>query len=363
MVAVRENFFMGNVVQSVTGPVAAEELGIVLAHEHLLIDLRNQFREFADPAKRAQSQQPVRMDNLGVVRRNPYAIRDNLVLDDTAMVADEVREFIRWGGRTIVDCTSIGIGRNPEKLRELSLLTGATIVAGCGYYTADTHPSEMANRSVDDVAAELIRDIEEGIGRTGVKAGVIGEIGTSAPIHPHEAKNLRAAALAQIRTGAGLQVHTYPWGAEGWAAAQILIKEGVPPRKIVICHIDVDLRLEYIQSLLDLGVLVEFDNFGKEFYIPSAERGFAGGIFATDLERVRMIRTLVDRGYVSQILMCNDICLKSMLCAYGGWGYGHVLQNITPMLRDAGVAQSMVDTILVTNPREFLSLKTSLPCA
>ncbi len=340
---------------TVTGPVGADSLGITLSHEHLFIDLRNQFVEFSDPEKRRVSHEPLRMDNLGVVTRNPYGIKDNLVLDNLQFAVAEAERFKKRGGATIVECTSIGIRRDPAKLRELALGTGLNIIAGCGYYTSDTHPPEMDSWSPAQIADHILRDMTVGIDGTGVKAGIIGEIGTSNPIHPNERKNLLAAALAFKATGAGIQVHTFPWAQEGLEAVIILVMEGVDPAKIVICHLDVDINLTYIQALLEMGVFVEFDNFGKEFQINSADRRFAGGVFARDIERVRAIKLLLEKGYEKQILVTNDICLKCMLHHYGGWGYDHILNNIVPMMLDEGISSQSIDAFLKDNPKRWLA--------
>jgi phosphotriesterase-related protein len=340
---------------TVLGPVAVEQLGITLVHEHLFIDLRNQFTVFTDPEKRRLSQEKLALSNIGVVRRNPYAVLDNLVLDDFDLAAEEANRFVQLGGQTIVDCTSIGIHRSPERLQALEKATGLNVIAGCGYYTYDTHPFAMSSWSVAELAQQMIRDLTVGIDGTRVRAGIIGEIGTSDPIHPNERKCLLAAAITHQATGAAIYVHTYPWGRAGLEAAQRLVAEGVESQKIVICHLDVEFDLNYLHSLLDLGVCLGFDNFGKEFYIDPDDRGFAGGIFARDLERVQVIRQLVTRGYETQILIANDICLKSMLHAYGGWGYDHILRHIVPMLRHEGVPQSAIDTFLIHNPRRLLT--------
>jgi phosphotriesterase-related protein len=341
---------------TVTGPVAASELGLTLAHEHLFIDLRNQFTPFEDEEKRLISEQPVQMANLGRLRRSPYAVRDNLVLDDLELAVAEAREFQKLGGRTIVDCTSIGIRREPLKLRELAKRTGLHIIAGCGYYTHDTHPPEMDDWPAEQIAEEMVRDLTEGMEGTDVKAGIIGEIGTSDPIHPNEKKNLIASALAWRSTPVAVFVHTYPWGKAGLEAAEILIERGVDPAKIVICHIDVEFDVEYIKALLRKGVFVEFDNFGKEFYIDPADRGFAGGVFARDIERVRVLKELTAAGYRRQILVTNDICLKSMLRHYGGWGYDHILRNIMPMMRDEGLSPDDIEVFLRDNPQRLLAV-------
>ena len=184
---------------------------------------------------------------------------------------------------------------------------------------------------------------------------MIGEIGVSNPIHPYEIKSLAASAVASAKTGVPLQVHTYMWGKTGLDAVSILLEHGAKPHKIVICHTDVTLNMDYILELLDMGIYVEFDNFGKEFYIPRADRGFAGGSFAFDIERVKAIKTLVDKGYKSQLLMTNDICIKSMLRAYGGWGYDHVLSNIVPMMLDEDISQEDIDQIIKRNPYNWLT--------
>jgi phosphotriesterase-related protein len=125
-------------VTTVCRPIPASGLGVVTPHEHVLIDIRNQFTEFKEATRRAISEQQVQLSNLDALYRNPYAVKDNLVLDDVAVAEEEVGRFKRAGGDTIVDATSIGIGRDPEALRSIAQATGLNLIAGCGYYTADT---------------------------------------------------------------------------------------------------------------------------------------------------------------------------------------------------------------------------------
>ena len=341
-------------VMTVLGPVCADALGVTLAHEHLFLDLRNQFSEFADPERRRISHGTLTLASAGLLRRNPYAIRDNLLLDDLDLAVQEVAPFQALGGRTLVDCTSVGIARDPLKLRALAQRTGLNIIAGCGYYTQDTHHTDIAQLSQAQLADRMVADLTEGIDGTGIKAGVIGELGTSAPIHPDEAKVLHAAALAFRQAPAAIQVHTYPWGQHGIEAARILLAGGVDPAKTVVCHADVALSRPYIRSLLALGVWVEFDNLGKEFANDENEGGFAGGTFAGDAERVRVLVELIEAGYARQLLITDDLCLKCMLHAYGGWGYDHVQRHIVPMLQRAGVSQETTDALLIDNPRRLL---------
>jgi len=341
-------------VMTVLGPVAAEDLGVVLPHEHLLIDLRNQFVPFGDPEKDRVSRQKVSVRNLGRLRRNPYAVRDNLVLDEIDVIEAELLAFKDLGGQTVVECTSVGIGRNARALRALAERTGLHVIGGCGYYTQDTHPPELRLASTEDIATRMLVDLTEGMDGTAIRAGVIGEIGTSDPIHADELKVLEAAALAHREVLAPIYVHTYPWGTQGLRAADSLMAHGVSPQKTVICHVDVEPDLAHLRELLKRGVTIEFDNFGKEFQIDPEEAGFAGGGFISDLERVRLIKRLLDEGYGGQLLVTNDICLKCMLRHYGGRGYGHILEDVVPMLLAEGVDSCAVDLLVKDNPRRLL---------
>ncbi|MHB9034050.1 MAG: phosphotriesterase family protein [Anaerolineae bacterium] len=343
-------------VMTVLGPIPAAQLGMVLPHEHLFIDLRNQYTEPTDPDQRALGREELALSNAGILRRNPYALRSNLLLDNLSLAADELKPFKRLGGRTVVECTPLGIGRDALGLKLLARATDLNIIAGCGYYTADVHPPELAAWSPAEIARRIVLDLTHGMDSTSIRAGVIGEIGTSWPIHSNELKVLQGAALAHKETGAAVYVHCYPWGKGGLQAAQLLLKAGVAAAKIVICHVDVEIDLVYIRQLLDLGVFVEFDNFGKEFYIDPPDRGFAGGVFARDLERIGAMLALIKAGYIRQLLITNDICLKSMLHAYGGWGYDHVPLHILPMLHEARIAEESIRLLTAGNPARLLDM-------
>lgn len=335
---------------TVTGPVDVAELGVTLPHEHLLLDLRNQFRDPADPGERRRSHEPLSESNVAAARRNPYAIRDNLLLDDLDVAIEEITAFQTLGGRTVVDCTSVGICRDPRRLREISLRTGLNVIAGCGYYTHDTHPPEMDAWTADDIAGQMIRDLTEGIDGTGIRAGVIGEIGASFPLHANEHKSLMASAIAFRETGVAIQVHTYPWSQVGLEAIEILLRGRVVPEKIVICHADVPLEMDYIRAMLRQGVFVEFDNFGKEFLLESDKQGFAGGSFARDGQRIEALKLLLDEGFAKQLLLTTDVCLKCLLRRHGGRGYAHVLETIVPALRGRGVDEKTLEILIQGNP-------------
>jgi phosphotriesterase-related protein len=342
--------------RTVLGDVPASSLGTTLAHEHLFIDLRNQFREPSDEGRRASSREPVSDAYLAVLERNPYALVDNLVLDDMDLVVAEVDRFKAVGGGTIVDCTPRTLGRHPHGLREVSERTGLNVVAGCGYYTEDTHPADMDDRPVEAIAEELIRELTDGIDGSPIRAGVIGEIGTSAELHPNERKSLMAAAMAHRTVPTAIHVHTFPWAREGLEVADILIDAGVAPPKVVIDHLDVDIDTGYLAALLERGVTIEFDCFGKEYQIDASDEAFAPGPFAKDAERVDVLVDLIEKGRADQLLIANDICFKTLLVTYGGRGYTHVITDIVPMLRERGVDEDTIGTLLVANPARLYSI-------
>ena len=149
-------------------------------------------------------------------------------------------------------------------------------------------------------------------------------------------------------------IHINPWSTQGRQAMEIVKEHEIDPKKVVICHVDVENREDYIFELLEMGVYIEFDNFGKENDCEPWEVRPGNGPFVTDRERVALIKKIIDRGYVKQLLFSTDICLKSLLHSYGGWGYDHVITNILPVLRYMGVTQEQIDEIMIHNPARWL---------
>ena len=193
---------------TVLGPIEPSQLGITITHEHLLIDEVPVYFQLPEQAtQRMLSRHPVTLDILGWLRFNPDFNEDNLRLDDEDMMAEEIIRFRLAEGRTIVDATSVGLGRDAAGLRRLSLRTGINLITGSGYYVAASHPPDMESKDVDDIQDEIVKDIRLGIQDTGVRAGLIGEIGTTFPWTPNEQKVLRGAARAQLETGAPMEVH------------------------------------------------------------------------------------------------------------------------------------------------------------
>jgi phosphotriesterase-related protein len=290
-------------VMTVTGPIAADQLGVTLPHEHHLMD-SYKFRPPAAASDRGIAEQPIALRNRGALRRNIGLIRDNLRLIDLDVAVREVQEFKAEGGGTIVDVTPIGLCPDPRGLRRIAHQTGVQIVAGCGYYLANSHPASVAQRSVEELTDELVDVIENGFGETGIRPGIIGEIGLGEPMyvpghtgdemHPNEEKVLRAAGRAHCRTGLPVSVHVYNYR----------------PNRL---------------GLLALDVL--------------GEEGVA-----------------VERGLLDRLLLSHDVCTKMQLEEYGGWGYAHLSRHIEPRLRRAGLSAADIRAMRVENPARLLDV-------
>ncbi|UCB46772.1 MAG: hypothetical protein JSV25_04955 [Spirochaetota bacterium] len=346
---------------TVQGLINPDETGLILPHEHLLVNLTNMYREPPEASKASWSSQKVSLQNRGILSRDPTALKDNLLVDDVECAEREVLEFRKAGGGTIVDVTSVGAGRDPVALYGISRTTGVHIIAGSGYYFHDTHPEDMDEKTAEQIRDEIIKDIAVGIDETGVRAGVIGEIGISEEIHPNEEKVLIGVAQAQVETGVGVHVHIFPWNPKGFPlgleALRILTKNGMDVHKVAINHVDVsmDINMNYINAIAEQGAFVEFDNFGHEYYVDKRSRKFLPGPFATDLMRIQAIVALIESGYLANILISGDICTKDLLHQYGGWGYDHVPTNVIPMLSEFGLSLQQIDILTRENPRNFLN--------
>lgn len=339
-------------IKTVCGEIEKSELGVVAPHEHVLLDLTAFYQELPVPGIDDPSTQKVEMWNLGILSRDCYALKDNLLLDNEELAVKELMFYKNAGGTTVVDASLPGIGRSPEGLKRISEATGLNIIMGTGFYVGETHPEKLTSMTEEEIGQLMVDELVCGV--DGICAGYIGEIGISEIFDDKERRILRAAAIAHKKTGAAINVHINPWTTNGIEAADILLDAGVKPEKICISHIDVENRENYILELLKKGVYVEFDNFGKEYYIRREVRNSGYGLFVHDTERVTLLKKLIDLGYLKQILLTCDLCLKNLLHTYGGWGYDHVLTNIVPMMEDEGITSEQIEAMLVKNPADWL---------
>ena len=341
-------------IQTVTGTLLCDEVRRVCVHEHLILDMTHEAIEPATPEEKRLFWGEVRMENLGRLRHNPYVVRTNLILDSVEDAVEEVKPLMSTGCNLLLDLTSVGLGRNVEKLREISRRSGLNVACGCGLFVHDSRVEAYADWSVEQITEAMLCEIRDGIGDTGIRPGVIGEIGTSEILYPIEKRALIAAANVSLETDLPVFIHTYPWSRAGIEAVDLLLANGVRPERICICHLDVCFDEGTIFRALDRGIYVEFDNLSKEFYFPSDDGAFAGGPFETDVARARMLKRLVEYGYGGRLLLANDLCLKASLHRYGGDGYDYVFNHFAMMMRMEGIAEEDVRMLLDENPKHFL---------
>ena len=190
-------------VQTVLGPVPPSDLGATTTHEHLYIDFSFMYRPAQDSPRDDMADACIGLENLGWIRRNYYSNRSNLTLMDLDTMTSEVRKFSEVGGGAMVDATSMGIGRNPDALAEISRGSGVHIVMGAGHYVAAVHPADMDARTADDLARGIIGDVVVGVDGTDIKAGVIGEIGCTWPLAPQRAQVPDCGGDRPARDGRG----------------------------------------------------------------------------------------------------------------------------------------------------------------
>lgn len=348
-------------VMTVTGPVEVTDLGRTLPHEHLVIDLTPYVEELSRYQDLPHEEEEVGLANLGAIRGNPYGNRDNCVLDSTDLAIREVELLKAAGGRTIVDATNDDIGSDPTALRTISEATGVHVVAGCGHYVNFAQPDSVREATHDEIADDLVRQITGGLRGTDVRPGIIGEIGTTHPLHPNEAKVLRAAATAQKETGLPLSVHVHPPTRAGHDVLDLLEGEGVDLTRVVLCHIDSALAhndiefaeaVDYQRSLARRGAFVEFDLCGNSGFFSD---GATSWWLPSDRERAKAIGRLVEDGFAGSLLISQDVGHKHYLSEYGGWGFGHVLTVFKDMLADFGLGTDVHDQLTIANPARMLA--------
>ena len=298
---------------TVSGAVAASELGTVLPHEHLF---SNTLREY----------------------------RSTGLLDDETVALNALLAFREGGGGTVVDVTPAELGRRPEALRRLSEESGVHIVIGCGHYR-DPYLDRAyfdGHRTVD-IAERIIREVHEGVDGTGVRPGVIGEIGAELPVvSAIEERSLRAAGIAQRETGLAVSLHAAR-SAVGRDMIRILDEERVPRERVILGHLDTVRDPDYLSEMAGSGVMLEFDGFCS----------------TNEYETARDIGTLlslVEQGHESRLLVSHDAFLTSHFAEFGGEGLTRIGRRIVPRLLEAGMSDEQIRGITELNPQRVLAI-------
>jgi phosphotriesterase-related protein len=352
-------------IRTVLGPIPPGKLGFTSMHEHVLLDLRVYRRLYEDRIPQEEKrlwEQPLSIDTLPLLRKNALLLRDNAFLDDEAHMAEELVIYGKSGGDALLDLSVVGIRLDMTGVKELSAKTGVHIVASTGFYIEPSWPEEIRGWSAADFEEQMVAEITEGIGDTGVRAGHI-KVGIT-DLSTKQRSVLVAAARTALETGASITAH--PGGEpgnDGLAVSEILIAEGVAPDRIVIAHTDNRLvsagdppaidqsGLEYHRALLDRGVNISLDAFGM---VGGWEA--IGLRMVSDWERFSAVVELTRLGFGGQIVLGCDNAYNTATYHYGGGGYCHLPKNVVPMLRLVGVSEIDIRRMTIDTPARILAM-------
>jgi phosphotriesterase-related protein len=313
-------------VETVRGPVPADELGPTLPHEHVFV------------------MQPEALLNYGHVWGPTYWDEDVRVADAVA----KLRAVRAAGIHTIVDPTAPGLGRNIRRIQRINADVDLNIVVATGVYAFLELPNFLHYRSAEAIAELFVRELREGIDDTGVKAafvkcaveehGLVGDI----------PKILDAVALAAVETGAPVMVHTNARAATGTIALAALTSRGVDPTRVVVAHAGDSNDLDYLRAIGDTGATLGCDRFNIPHFNP-------------DADRLRTLLVLLEEGYGDRIHLSHDAaCFMDFMVGDPNFAderptYLHISSTVLPALREAGVTEAQIDRLLVENPRRFLA--------
>lgn len=304
-------------IQTVCGPIEATELGVTMAHEHLSV-------------------------NLAGVRNDPDSI-----FSYSELVLSEMARVRSVGIQSIIEVSCIDMGRDPVALRRISKETGLNVVCSTGFYLECYHPAWLADAPVAEVEKVLMDEFRQGIGDSGIKPGVIGEVaGEKTQITPSETKVMVASAHVASEVGCAVTTHCQ-LGQMAPEQAALLTGEGMRPEKVVLGHLDLANDIDYYRRVLDLGVNIGFDTCGKVRYL-------------ADEKRAENLAKLVELGYAGQIVLSTDVSRKSYMHAEGGLGYTAVMDHMLPIARELGVSEEAINQMLVANPARIFDIEGGL---
>ncbi|HVS29397.1 MAG TPA: hypothetical protein VHE14_07575 [Solirubrobacteraceae bacterium] len=311
-------------VETVTGPVEADQLGLTLVHEHL--------RSTAEPVR---EQFPHLYDEEAEYNR----------------ALDQVRAAIEHGVKTIVDPSCMDLGRDVGLAQRVVEATGIQLVMCTGIYGSHYQflPHHFQNRDVDYLADVFVHDIEQGIQGTQVKAAFLKCAVDEPGITDDVEKIVRAAARASRRTDRPIMAHSHPATRRGLELMGIFDDEGVEPAKVQIAHTGDTDDLDYIEELLARGPFIGMDRYGLDLFLPTAQRN------ATVIE-------LCKRGYADRMTLSHDACAtldwfpeETIKQLAPDWNMTFLFNGVLDALREGGVSDEQIDQMLVDNPRRWLS--------
>lgn len=274
--------------------------------------------------------------------------------DRDTIVSKAVQSLVKakeFGLRTIVDATPINLGRDIDIIREVAERSGVQIIASTGFYAVDE--PFLRGWEPDRITEQLLSEVNEGIQGTRIKAGII-KCATEAPkVSDNNKKLLLAAARLHKRTGLPITTHSSSVNKNGLTQQKILLEEEVEPKKLIIGHCGDTTDIDYIESILDEGCYIGLDRFGLDMLCPMKSRA----------------DTLIDlcmRGYEKQIILSHDYNshidwwppeVLPVFAQHNApkWSYHHIMEDVVPYIRDKGVNERQISTIMVDNPKRIFS--------
>lgn len=288
-------------------------------------------------------------------RWNPGAHPDNYRFTQHGPVLEDLVDFRELGGRAVVDATPFDLARNPAALLKLSQESDLHVIMGTGYYLEATHRAFIDEGAEESATYDaIVAEHADGAANSeGIRPGLIGEIGTSDPPTQSELRVVRGAARAAKDTGLPLSIHLHPWGDNADRVLETVAETGLPMARVLLNHMMPSVgEEERLRTLLRAGVRLSFDLFGFDHSMlgpgrwpPSDDQGAA------------TIAMLHSEGFGAQVMLSQDVGVRTRLRRYGGWGYGHMLRHVVPLLRSHGISKDGIEQLFIENPASFLTLK------
>ncbi len=333
--------------QTVLGLIDPGLLGSTLMHEHLLWSI-------VRPSEKAGPRgTEVALDNhwelMSGMRRPPSDAEQKSV----AVAVEATAEAVAAGCSTIVELSIGGLEPDPEGMMRVARESGCHIVMGCGHYVEEYQDPANHARSVDSFAEEMVDQVQRSLWGTAARAGLIGEIGCQTPWTELERRVMAGAIVAQQQTGAALTIHPGRQQDQPQEVMDFVRAHGGDATRTIICHIDRTIADDdALFRLADTGCVLEWDLFGQEscLYTLNLEHDMPN-----DAGRLRAIRKLLDRGHRGQVVISHDICHRSHMTRFGGWGYAHIHRRVLPLMRRRGFSEAEIAEIMVETPRRLLT--------
>jgi phosphotriesterase-related protein len=306
-------------VQTATGPVDAGRLGFTLSHEHILVN------------------------SAGVAQGFPFLYD---MAATKALIVKGLRDARAGGVQTIIDLTTLDLGRDIDLFAAASRESGVFVVVCTGLWL--DVPRVFWDRDPDFLARVFIREIEEGIGETGIKAGVIKVANDIGGVTEQGELVLRAAARACIATQVPISTHQWAPERVGSRQVEIFEEEGVDMRRVCIGHSADTTDVDYLVRLLDKGVFLSMDRYPGREGRPDWQ------------QRNQTVKALIDRGYADKLMLGHDYGPRAVLAGEEPsveepTRYLFLTNTAIPALRAMGVSEEIIRTMTVDVPRRFLT--------